>query len=196
MATDKGKTTVTEAKTKTVKPATKTKTAQKPRASMTKNVKKKPRKSVAKPLEEKTIQTVKKNGRPTKFTPEVTSKILSAIRGGNYIETAAAWAGVNKQTIYDWLRQGAAATTGPFREFSDAVGEALAHAEIVDLQNVAEAAKKGNWQAAAWRLERRNPSRWGRKDRVPVAPEDEINYDDLTDEELDHIIATGHLPNK
>jgi|GEM_PF-556667 len=183
---DKRKTTVTEAKT-----------VQMPRASMAKSAKKKPqRKSEAKPLEEKTIQTVKKMGRPTKFTPEVTGKILTAIRAGNYIETAAAWAGVNKQTIYDWLRQGAAQEKGPFRDFSDSVGEALAHAEIADLQQVAEAAKKGNWQAAAWRLERRNPSRWGRKDRSPVNPEDEIDYDNLTDEELDHVIATGRLPDK
>jgi len=42
MATDKGKTTVTEANTKTVKAATKTKTVQKPRASITESVKKKP----------------------------------------------------------------------------------------------------------------------------------------------------------
>lgn len=174
-----------------------TKNAKKPRTSITKSVKKKaPRKSEAKPLEEKTIQTHKGRGRPTKFTPDVTSKILTAIRAGNYIETAAAWAGVNKQTIYDWLRQGAAQDKGAFRDFSDSVGEALAHAEVADLQQVAEAAKKGNWQAAAWRLERRNPSRWGRKDRAPLTPEDEIDYDSLTDEELDHVIATGRLPDK
>lgn len=183
---DKGKTTCTVAKT-----------AQMPRASIAKSAKKKAaRKSAAKPIEEKIIQTHKGKGRPTKFTPEVTSKILTAIRAGNYIETAAAWAGVNKQTIYDWLRQGAAQEKGPFRDFSDSVGEALAHAEVADLQNVAEAAKKGNWQAAAWRLERRNPSRWGRKDRTPVAPEDEIDYDNLSDEELEHVIATGRLPDK
>lgn len=122
------------------------------------------RKSRAKPMGEKAIQTVKKTGRPTKFTPEVTSKILTAIRAGNYVETAAAWAGVNKQTIYDWLRQGAAQEDGPFREFSDAVGEALAHAEVADLSQIGEAAKRGDWRASAWRLERRNPSRWGRQE--------------------------------
>ncbi len=31
---------------------------------------------------------------------------------------------------------------------------------------IGKAAGEGNWQAAAWRLERRFPERWGRKDRV------------------------------
>ena len=134
-------------------------------------------------------------GRPTKFTPDVTSRILAAVRAGNYIETAAAWAGVSKQTIYEWLRTGSRQEKGPYRDFSDAVGMALAHAEISDLSNIGDAAKT-NWQAAAWRLERRNPSRWGRKDRAPINAEDEIDYDSLTDEELDHVIATGRLPDK
>lgn len=146
------------------KPET-TENGKKPRANNTKSAKKKtPRKSTAKPLAEKAIQTVKKTGRPTKFTPEVTSKILAAIRSGNYIETAAAWAGVNKDTLYDWLKQGAAQDTGKFKEFSDAVGEALAHAEITDVSHVGKAAQNGDWRAAAWRLERRNPKKWGRQE--------------------------------
>lgn len=157
MATKKAPAKPTGKSAKTVIPA---------RGKATKSAKKKPatRKSTAKPLEEKAIQTVKKMGRPTKFTPEVTSKILAAIRGGNYIETAAAWAGVDKVTIYDWLKQGAAQDTGKFRDFSNAVAEALAHAEIADVNYVGEAAKKGDWRAAAWRLERRNPKKWGRQE--------------------------------
>ena len=149
-----------------------TENAKKPRASTTKSVKKKAaRKSTAKPLAEKAIQTVKKMGRPTKFTPEVTSKILAAIRAGNYIETAAAWAGVNKDTLYDWLKQGSAQDTGKFKEFSDAVGEALAHAEITDVNHVGKAAQNGDWRAAAWRLERRNPKKWGKQEGQSVTIE-------------------------
>lgn len=155
----------TKDKTTTKPAAGKAKNAQKPRSGITKTAKNKsPRKSKAKPLEEKAIQTVKKMGRPTKFTPEVTSKILTAIRAGNYIETAAAWAGIDKVTLYDWLKQGAAQDAGKFKDFSNAVAEALAHAEIADLNHVGEAAKRGDWRAAAWRLERRNPTKWGRQD--------------------------------
>jgi len=134
----------------------------------------KPRKSRAIPLEVKKIHSavVNKGGRPTKFTDDVKSKILAAIRGGNYIETAAAWAGVNKTTLYAWLKQGAAEEAGDYRRFSDAVAEALAHAEVADLACVGDSAKRGNWQAAAWRLERRNSARWGRKDSLTVGAKD------------------------
>lgn len=118
-------------------------------------------------------------GRKTKLTPELQNKICDAIRMGNYIETAAAYAGVNKTTLYDWLKRGARErerveknpsakikkSEAPFVEFSNAVEKALADAEVRDVLIIANAAKE-NWQAAAWRLERKFPERWGRKDKV------------------------------
>jgi len=73
-------------------------------------------------------------GRPTgagvKLTPAVQDKILTAIRQGNYLETAAALAGIQKETFYDWLRKGARSTTDDrYRNFSDAVFEAMAQSE-------------------------------------------------------------------
>ncbi|SIS88550.1 hypothetical protein [Alicyclobacillus vulcanalis] len=106
-------------------------------------------------------------GRPTKLTPELQKKICDAIRAGAYIETAAAYAGVNKTTLYDWLRRGARSKSGIYREFSDAIEKALAEAEMRDLLIIGKAAEE-NWQAAAWRLERKFPERWGRKDRMTV----------------------------
>lgn len=142
--------------------------------------------------------TTKKHpgGRPTKITTEVTSKILAAVRGGNYIETAAQFAGISKETLYAWLRRGGNEKRGPYKEFSDALYEALATAEISDINIITQAAKK-DWRAAAWRQERRNPQRWGRKDRTPLDKgEEEIRWEDLTDEELEHVIATGELPKR
>jgi hypothetical protein len=50
----------------------------------------------------------------------------------------------------------------------------MAEAEMRDVALIAQAAKE-NWQAAAWRLERKYPARWGRtqhevtgKDGKPV----------------------------
>lgn len=48
-----------------------------------------------------------RGGRPTKCTPEITARILSYVEQGNYIEIAAAAAGINKTTLYDWLKRGA-----------------------------------------------------------------------------------------
>lgn len=92
--------------------------------------------------------------RPTKLTPQVHERIVNAISKGNYIETAAALAGIDKTTLYDWLRTGAdeeARVNGSSRlrvrkeeaiyvEFSHAVAQALAESEDHDLGIIAKAA--------------------------------------------------------
>jgi hypothetical protein len=107
--------------------------------------------------------TAKKGrGRPPKFNQEVADKIVAAVRAGNYMETAAAFAGIHKDTLYAWLKEGANKKTGQYRKFSDAVKRALGEAEASDLMLIQKAAKDGVWQAAAWRLERRFRERWGK----------------------------------
>lgn len=115
-------------------------------------------------------------GRPTKLNFDTHNKIITAIRAGNYIETAAAYAGINKSTLYDWLKRGEREkqrvaknprykirkSEKPYVEFSNAVEKALAEAEIRDVAIIAKAAEE-QWQAAAWRLERKFPDRWGRR---------------------------------
>jgi hypothetical protein len=103
-----------------------------------------------------------KRGRPTKLTEEVTRRIINSIRAGNYLETSAAYAGIGKVTLFDWLRRGSRQTCGVHREFWEAVEQALAEAEVRDVYIITKAAER-NWQAAAWRLERKFPGRWGRK---------------------------------
>jgi hypothetical protein len=43
----------------------------------------------------------------------------------------------------------------------DAIKKASAEAEAKDLARIAAAADAGQWTAAAWRLERKYPQRWG-----------------------------------
>ena len=103
--------------------------------------------------------------RPCKLNPEIQSSIVSAIRAGNYMETAAAYAGVNKDTFYAWLKKGGRSkTSNKFKKFSDAIEKALADAEVRDVAFIARAAEK-EWTAAAWRLERKFPRKWGRMER-------------------------------
>src|SRR5258707_14105237 len=106
------------------------------------------------------------------LTPELCDKICTALRAGNYIETASAYVGITKDTFYRWLKRGAhAADTNDtskleaqYRAFHGAVREAIAVAEIRDVALIAKAATD-QWTAAAWRLERRYPDRWGRRER-------------------------------
>jgi transposase len=107
-------------------------------------------------------------GRPTRLTPELQAKLCDAIRAGNYMETAAAFAGIRKATLHNWLRRGARQSQGIYHAFSEAVEKALADSEARDVALIAKAAAEGQWQAAAWRLERKFPDRWGRRDRHQV----------------------------
>lgn len=122
-------------------------------------------------------------GRPTKITEELSQKIINAIKLGAYVETAVSMAGVSKSTFYNWNDRGnrelerVTKIKGadaelyvddfdpreyPFVEFLDAINEALALSEVRDLSRIDRAAET-QWQAAAWKLERKNPERWGKR---------------------------------
>lgn len=109
----------------------------------------------------------KKMGQPTKYTTELADSIIAFIRGGAYIETASVAAGINKSTLYDWLKRSRKGDT-PYAGFHDRVEKALAEAELADWGTIGKAARDGAWQAAAWRLERKFPDKYGRKDRHEI----------------------------
>ena len=147
--------------------------------------------------------------RPTKLTPEIQETIVNAVKLGNYIETAAALAGIHKSTLYDWMKRGAREAERldktpsakprkkelPYLEFSDALTRALAYAESRDVEMIDKAAIE-DWRASAWRLERRNSERWGKKDKVtadlshsgkdggPIETNSKFDLSNLSDEEL------------
>lgn len=143
-----------------------------------------------------------KTGRPTgasKLTPDIQVKIVDALKMGNYIETASALAGVHKSTVYDWLKRGAREKDRinkspnarmkkeeePFVRFSDVVEKAMAEAEQRDLLIIAKASQQ-DWKASAWRLERRFPHRWGRKERLDFeakVTEEKVNREELVVEQ-------------
>ena len=128
-----------------------------------------------------------RRGRPPgilKLSDEIERQIILAIRAGNYIETAAAYAGIHKDTFYAWLKTAVAAKAKcPARRtdtdrrliaFSDAIGKALAESEVRDVRKISEAIEGGDWRAAAWRLERKFTKRWGQLgslvDEAPRGP--------------------------
>jgi transposase len=105
---------------------------------------------------------------PLGSTPLLTAgliKVLTdAIRNGAYVETAAALCGISKQTFYRWLKQ-AEEDNAPnlIQKLSDAVKKSMAESEMRDLAVIDQAGQNGQWQASAWRLERKHPEKWGRK---------------------------------
>lgn len=125
-----------------------------------------------------------------------TRDICNLLRLGAYVETAAASAGVAKGTLLAWLKRGARGAPGDevYERFLNAINRAAEEADLRDLSCIdkcvtgdpvyerddsgkIETDEKGNprishyrvdpdWRAAAWRLSRRNPKRWGDRLRI------------------------------
>ena len=102
-------------------------------------------------------------GRPTKLTPEVQTKIVQAIAGGNYKEIAAEWAGIAPDTLSRWLSR----AREPYLTFRRAVLEAERVAEIRCVALIMKGAAEDP-KHAEWLLERKHHERWGRRDRHEV----------------------------
>lgn len=94
-----------------------------------------------------------------KFTKQTRDAIVASLRSGNFLETAAAKAGVSSRQVRTWLAKGAAGEPS-YVEFLRDVEAANATAESAFQSVLNRAAQEGTWQAAAWTLERRFPQRW------------------------------------
>lgn len=118
-----------------------------------------------------------KIGRPTKLTPELQKEICATLLQGAYVETAAALHGVTKQTLYEWFKRGNQGEA-PYDAFIDAVKRVEAQSETIALNRINTAAEDPkNWTAAAWRLERKHPDRWGRREKVDLSIEGEVTVE-------------------
>lgn len=93
--------------------------------------------------------------RPTKYTEERATKILQAIKLGATYRLACMYGGIDEGTFANWRKR--------YSDFSDAVKEAEGAGTVQWLAKIEAAASDGNWQAAAWKLERRYPQEYGRK---------------------------------
>lgn len=122
--------------------------------------------------------------RRSKLTPETQQAIVNALNSGNWLETAASYAGIAPATLYNWLERGrnereridAGADYDDdeivYVEFLEAVEKARSQAQVRAVGLIQKAAIDGTWQAAAWFLERSNPQQWGRYQRMEVTGKD------------------------
>lgn len=95
-------------------------------------------------------------GRPSKFTPEVTEKLIYAIRLGAYYEMACNYAGVSYDVFRKWVVDAQNNESSPYKEFYDALKSAEGESGVKCLEIIQKAMDDDVWQSAAWRLERRH----------------------------------------
>ena len=104
---------------------------------------------------------------------------------------ATAAAGIGRTSFYKWVAD---------PKFAEQVEAAQARAVAPLLDRIRTAADNGQWQAAAWILERRWPGEFGRRDRLQTentGPLEVIvrRMDSLSDDQLERS-AAGEHPSK
>jgi hypothetical protein len=103
--------------------------------------------------------------RTSKLTPERQAKVCQAIELGATYLHACNYAGISYETFRRWMRENVA--------FHDAVKESEGKATVGWLSKIEKAASEGNWTAAAWKLERRYPNDYGRRDGSRTVQDDQ-----------------------
>ena len=89
----------------------------------------------------KVAKTTNALGNPLDVSPELTEKFCNLLRAGNYVETVAAFCGVHKNLLKEWLKKANADPESKYGDFAAAVEEAIAAAEIRDLISIDNAAQ-------------------------------------------------------
>jgi hypothetical protein len=102
-----------------------------------------------------------------KLNPEVVGRFFTAIRAGNYRETAARLAGIGPATMYRWMHD----PRPEYAAFRIALLMCEAEVEVEVIGNLARLSRKST-KAGAFLLERRWPERWARpgRRRRPAKP--------------------------
>lgn len=103
-----------------------------------------------------------------KYNRDRHEEIVASIRAGNSKATSFRLAGIDPNTGHEWVKFGRdyPEKYPHYLELGEDIEQAIAEYEATRVALVSVAADTGSWQAAAWWLERRNPSTWGRNDTV------------------------------
>jgi hypothetical protein len=111
----------------------------------------------------------------TKLNQQTIERVGKAIRAGTSIEGVARYIGVSKETLDRWRREGVQPDASPLlQQFAEEIEAAIGDFEVLANEIITEASNQ-QWQAAAWKLERRFPQTYGRRSRLDVGnPEGEV----------------------
>ncbi len=107
--------------------------------------------------------------RKSKLTSELIKEAYKMVAAGNYIKDIPPVLGIDDSTWFRWLSEGEKAKSGLKREFYETIKKAEKDAIARNVALIQRAAQEGNWQAAAWWLERKYFEDWGRKDKVDLS---------------------------
>lgn len=106
----------------------------------------------------------------TLLTDELIEMIKEKLEKGMYIVDACAMFGISREVWYLWLKN---AHRDPKAypmcvKFMHMVQRAEAQSIYEHVNRIENASVMGDWKASAWYLERRHPTKYGRRDHVDL----------------------------
>ena len=117
-------------------------------------------------------------------------KLLQALAQGHTRQTAAFIAGVHRDTVTDWAREGS--------EYAERIRDAEIAALAVAEASL-QAAVQDDWRAALAVLERRSRTEWGKNQQVelsgPAGGAIPVQFQDLSTDELRKLARGDANPN-
>ena len=119
--------------------------------------------------------------RPTKLTPERQEKVMKAISLGMTRELTAMYSGISSSALYSWIAKGRAGKA-PYVKFLEAFNASEAKGALANLAIIHQAAKKGDWRAAAWILQTRHKYWRGSEEIIPPSPAERASVNKLLEE--------------
>lgn len=128
-----------------------------------------------------------------------------ALDTGVFLSTALAYAAIPERTFAMWVEAGRAQSEGVYFDFVSQLDAVMARAEMQLVYAIKDHFERpGGWQAAAWMLKARYPTRWDGKattaDETKKLGQQELPNSErhelpgLTDSELERIIAHTKQP--
>jgi hypothetical protein len=101
-----------------------------------------------------------------KYSKKLAGQVATLVGEGVPAKHAAAAFGIGESTFYEWR--------GKHPEFSELLEQKRAEAVRARVSLIQQAAEKGNWQSAAWWLERQCPEEFALKVKTVQAKTGEI----------------------
>lgn len=95
-------------------------------------------------------------GRKTKFNDALVEIVCIAHENGAPMNLCAKYAGIDRKTLYNWIKKGKDAKKGKFKEFYLRWEKSDAKYQLKHLQNINEHSKS-DWKASKYLLEVNNP---------------------------------------
>ena len=112
----------------------------------------------------------------SKLTKDRCDFICENLRRGNYISTCCKAVGISRSTFALWKRKGKQGIE-PYKTFLERVEQAEADGELRSMEIIDEVASGGNWLASAWKLERKYPQRFGKRERMDIGSDDDFKIE-------------------